>query len=77
MCIRDSPPSLPAADPLYWHFMARHRERLSSNPRIGMLYRTWDRFDDDEQRAILETAETFLDGVEPADHGWTFDDDAG
>ncbi len=64
-------------NPLYWHFMARHRERLSSNPRIGMLYRTWDRFDDDEQRAILETAETFLDGVEPADHGWTFDDDAG
>ena len=24
---------------LYWHFMHRHRERFSNNPRIGMVYR--------------------------------------
>jgi deoxyribodipyrimidine photolyase-related protein len=64
-------------NPLYWRFMARHRERLSSNPRVGMLYRSWDRFDESERDAIIETAESFLDGLEPEAHGWRFDDDAG
>jgi deoxyribodipyrimidine photolyase-related protein len=47
-------------NPLYWHFMDRHRERLARNPRIGMIYRSWDRMDDDKRVAVLETAERIL-----------------
>ena len=39
---------------LYWDFFARHRDRLDSNPRIGMMYRTWDRMKDKER--ILDRA---------------------
>jgi deoxyribodipyrimidine photolyase-related protein len=47
-------------NPLYWHFMDRHRERLERNPRIGMIYRSWDRMDEDKRAAVLESAETLL-----------------
>lgn len=60
---------------LYWDFMARHRERLESNPRVAVLYRAWDRWSDDERAAIRDRARSFLDGLEPSDHGWRFADD--
>lgn len=47
-------------NPLYWHFMNRHRERLENNPRIGMIYRSWDRMDEEKRKAVLETAEGML-----------------
>jgi deoxyribodipyrimidine photolyase-related protein len=49
---------------LYWHFMLRNREELSANPRIGMLYRSWDRMDADQRDAILSTAEAHLENIE-------------
>lgn len=49
---------------LYWHFMVRHREELSGNPRIGMLYGSWDRMDAGRREAILETAEAQLENIE-------------
>lgn len=61
---------------LFWNFMARHRERLSDNFRLKMLYKTWDRWDDDERDTIRAQAAAFLDELEPADHGWAFEDDA-
>ncbi|MEZ4446640.1 MAG: cryptochrome/photolyase family protein [Polyangiaceae bacterium] len=61
---------------LYWSFMQKHRERLAENPRLGMLYRTWDRFDEAERAAILASAEGFVAGLTPSE-GWSFDDDAG
>lgn len=61
---------------LFWHFLARHRERFESNPRMRMLYRTWDRWDDTERGAIAKSANAFLDTLTPLDHGWSFDDDA-
>ena len=60
---------------LYWRFMANHRKRLEENPRVGMLFRTWDRFDDEEQKAILETAESFLKTLKPSNSDWEFNDD--
>jgi deoxyribodipyrimidine photolyase-related protein len=57
-------------NPLYWHFMDRHRERLSSNHRIGRIYSTWDRMSEDKRRDYLESAEKFLDSLEPAREGW-------
>ena len=41
---------------LYWDFHDRHRDKLSRNPRIGMVYRTWDKMDSDERDAIRERA---------------------
>ena len=32
---------------LYWRFMQTHRERLEKNPRIGMVYRNWDKQSDE------------------------------
>lgn len=48
---------------LYWRFLDRHGDRLRSNRRMAMIYRTWDRFDDDRRDAILARAETFLESL--------------
>ena len=57
-------------NPLYWHFMDRHRERLEKNHRIGRIYSTWDRMDDDKRQDYLDSAEAFLDTLTPADSSW-------
>ena len=62
---------------LYWAFMHRHRGVLEDNPRLGVLYRTWDRWDDAQRTAILDQAEAFLGAMPAAEHEWTFSDDRG
>lgn len=57
-------------NPLYWHFMAEHRERLAANPRIGRIYGTWDRMGPNRQAEYLASAAAFLDRLEPARPGW-------
>jgi deoxyribodipyrimidine photolyase-related protein len=49
---------------LYWHFLIRHRERFSSNPRMGQMYATWDRMDEDRREAVLRDADRFLARME-------------
>ncbi|MFA0037804.1 cryptochrome/photolyase family protein [Vibrio chagasii] len=49
---------------LYWRFMNQHRDALNRNPRMGMLYRSWDNMDEQEQQAILDTAEQRLMNLE-------------
>ncbi|EJL6490929.1 cryptochrome/photolyase family protein [Vibrio cholerae] len=49
---------------LYWRFMLKHRDRLVNNPRIGMLYKTWDKMTRDSQQAILSTADAYLSQIE-------------
>ena len=46
---------------LYWHFLNRHRDRFENNPRMGNMYRTWDRMDEDRRETVLAEAEAFLD----------------
>lgn len=41
----------------YWAFLYRHRERFSSNHRMKMMYRVWERFAPELQGQILATAE--------------------
>ncbi|WP_435417130.1 cryptochrome/photolyase family protein [Parerythrobacter aurantius] len=57
-------------NPLYWHFMARHRDRLEQNPRIARIYATWDRMGEAKQREYLDSADVFLASLEPAREGW-------
>ncbi|MFM7628345.1 MAG: cryptochrome/photolyase family protein, partial [Algoriphagus sp.] len=47
---------------LYWHFHVRHREKLEKNPRIGMVYRTWDKMA--AKQEILKQAESYLQRLE-------------
>lgn len=45
---------------LYWNFMVSNREKLEKNPRIGMVYRSWDGMDEKTRRDILAWAEVLL-----------------
>ncbi|KHT44038.1 cryptochrome/photolyase family protein [Vibrio sinaloensis] len=60
---KSGPTSCPL-NSLYWHFMVRHRDRIGTLPRIGMIYRNWDKMSDEAQHAILETAERNLQRLE-------------
>ncbi|MQY43419.1 hypothetical protein GG681_12260 [Epibacterium sp. SM1969] len=45
---------------LYWDFTQRNRKSLGASPRLGHLYRTWDRMSADTQNDYLESAQNFL-----------------
>ena len=45
---------------LYWDFLNRHRERFARNPRMGQMYRVWDRMDAGHRAAVLADAAAWL-----------------
>lgn len=47
-------------NPLYWDFLVRNRDRLGSNPRLGQVYRTWDKMADEKRADYLESAAEVL-----------------
>ena len=49
---------------LYWGFMIRHRSQFEKNPRIGMVYRQWDKQEKPTQLAVLERAQWCIDHIE-------------
>ncbi len=49
---------------LYWHFMNKHEERLSRNPRIGMVYKNWQKQAPEQRQATLDRAKWCLDNIE-------------
>jgi deoxyribodipyrimidine photolyase-related protein len=44
---------------LYWDFYDRHSDKLSKNPRVGMMYRVWNKMDGEERENILKQAATY------------------
>lgn len=48
---------------LYWHFIARHEDKLSSNMRMKYMYATWHRFDDAKKQSILQQAQRYLEAL--------------
>ncbi|WP_276482309.1 cryptochrome/photolyase family protein [Paraflavitalea pollutisoli] len=49
---------------LYWDFFDRHRPLLENNPRIGMVYKTWDKMQPTAKAALLQQAAIYLEQVE-------------
>ncbi|NVC94446.1 cryptochrome/photolyase family protein [Vibrio natriegens] len=49
---------------LYWRFMHKHEKRLTRNPRIGMIFRSWDNMEESQRQAILDTAEQYISDLE-------------
>jgi len=49
---------------LYWDFLDRNRAQLSNNPRVGMMYRTFDRMDAEKQQAIRADSADFIRKME-------------
>ena len=49
---------------LYWHFYARHEEKLIRNPRIGMAYSLWKKIPANQQLDIFQQAEYYLENIE-------------
>ncbi len=47
-------------DALFWRFMHKHRSFFLKNPRMGMLIKTFDKWNPVKQQGILQKAEAFL-----------------
>lgn len=48
---------------LYWDFYARHEDKLRNNPRIGMMYRLWDKMDASEKKKIRAQAALYKENA--------------
>ena len=53
---------------LYWQFMDKHRALLEKNPRIGMVYRNWDKQTPQLQQQTLAQANYYLTGLKIQGH---------
>ncbi len=48
---------------LYWNFYDKNEDKLSKNPRIGMMYNVWRRMKPDDKTALLEQADFYLKNI--------------
>ncbi|MBV1775904.1 cryptochrome/photolyase family protein [Burkholderiaceae bacterium DAT-1] len=49
---------------LYWHFIDRHQDRFSANPRMAMIVNGWKKRPDPEKAPILATAGRYLERLD-------------
>ncbi|WP_339108036.1 cryptochrome/photolyase family protein [Thioclava sp. GXIMD4216] len=48
---------------LYWHFLDRNREKFANNPRMAVIYRSWDKRKPEDRETILGQAEVMLNKI--------------
>tara|TARA_R110002126_G_scaffold55819_6_gene149703 strand:+ start:20650 stop:22134 length:1485 start_codon:yes stop_codon:yes gene_type:complete len=51
-------------DGLFWTFMDKHRDFFLSNPRLGMLIRTFDKMNQDKKETHFKNAELFFNQLD-------------
>jgi deoxyribodipyrimidine photolyase-related protein len=49
---------------LYWNFYDKNRKFLEKNPRIGMMYKVWDKMQPKVKAEILQQAKKYLNEIE-------------
>lgn len=49
---------------LYWNFYDQHEDKLSKNPRIGMMYNVWRKMKPEDKAALLEQAQYYLEHID-------------
>ncbi len=50
-------------DALFWRFIHTHRKYFSSNPRLGLMVRSFDKMDQERQRKLIWRADKFLESL--------------
>lgn len=48
---------------LYWKFYDKHEDKLSSNPRVSMMYNVWKKMTDNARASIIEQADYYLKNI--------------
>ena len=54
-------------DGLFWRFMHVHRDFFTSNPRLGMLVKTFDKMPAEKRNAHILTANNYLKTLDAND----------
>lgn len=49
---------------LYWRFLSINEDKLSSNPRMTMMYNVWQKMDDSTKNELIDQANYYLDYIE-------------
>ncbi|SDT20305.1 deoxyribodipyrimidine photolyase-related protein [Pseudomonas asplenii] len=52
---------------LYWHFLIRHRQPLSANPRLALIYHSLDGMPQARQEALWQRGESLLARLDSAE----------
>lgn len=45
---------------LYWDFISRNEDKLKGNPRMGMMYKTYERMNEEKRAAIADDTKHFF-----------------
>jgi deoxyribodipyrimidine photolyase-related protein len=48
---------------LYWNFYDKHEDKLAKNPRIGMMYKVWQKMKPEDKTALLKQADYYLKNI--------------
>jgi deoxyribodipyrimidine photolyase-related protein len=48
---------------LYWDFLARHRDKLRGNPRMGLVYKSMEGMDPERLATMRAQAAGFLEDL--------------